>query len=99
MPEKNITHDVWIPLVQRRLVVQLRGIIGELIYSKKIEAAQVLLYQAGKRSGASTKLLVQKPLDTKIQCVFGIAEFLSPLTLVELAVEILEEVIDENQEG
>jgi hypothetical protein len=31
--------------------------------------------------------------------VFGIAEFLSPLTLVELAVEILEEVIDENQEG
>jgi hypothetical protein len=99
MPEKTIIHDVWIPLVQRQLVVQLRGIICELTYSKKIEAAQVLLYQAGKRSGGSIKLLVRKPLDTKIQSVFGIAEFLSPQTLVELAIEILEKVIHENQEG
>ena len=98
MPDEKIIHDVWIPLVQHRLVIQLKRIICELTYSKKIEAAQVLLYQAGKRSGGSIKVLVPKPLNTKIQSVFGIAEFLSPKILVELAIEILEEVIDENQE-
>jgi hypothetical protein len=100
MPEQNIIHNVWIPLVQRDLVAQLRAIICELTYREKIETVQLLLYQAGKRSGSSIKVLVPKtlPLDTKIHTVFAIAEHLSPHTLVELAIEFLEEVIYENQE-
>jgi hypothetical protein len=100
MPEENTIHNEWIPLVQRDLVAQLRTIICELTYREKIETVQLLLYQTGKRSGSSIKVLVPKrlPLDTKIHTVFAIAEYLSPDTLVKMAIEILEAVIYENQE-
>lgn len=82
----------FIPLVQRHLISQLRNLVISMTDSEKIETAQLLLYQAGKHSKTSIRLLVPQNLDGKFHTVFGIAEFLSAEDLIQEATEILEKV-------
>lgn len=81
-----------IPLVQRQILTQLRELLGEMNPNEKIEATQVLLYQAGKLSKSSIKLLVPKNLNGKIHTVFATAEFLSFEILIEEANKILDQL-------
>lgn len=87
---QTITHII--PLVQRSLVGQLRETVRGMTKEQKIGAAQVLIYQASKCIGLQYTLLIpKKSFDEKIKKVFAIAEFLSVETLLDLAIEVLEE--------
>jgi hypothetical protein len=87
-----------IPLVQRALVTQLRGEMQGSTQSQKIAATQAVLYQASQLLGLPYTLLVPKVgFDEKIKRIFAIAKFLPIETLLDLAVEILEEPTDQNE--
>ncbi len=89
--DSKIAQDL-IPLVQRHLGLQLKELVGEMTEIEKIEATQVILYQAGKHSKSSIRLLVPQNLSGKIHTAFAIAEFLSAETLIEVVTEILWEI-------
>jgi hypothetical protein len=89
--------DHAIPLVQRALVAQLRGAVQGATRNQKIGVVQVLIYRASRQVGLPYTLLVpKKGFDEKIKKAFAIAEYLSVETLLDLAIEILEEPIDQN---
>ncbi len=98
MPNEEIIYEVYIPLVQRHLALQMRDLISQLPWVQKIEATQVMLYEAGKKLGSPLLLLIPKEgkNNDKLKCVFGIAKYLSIEMLIEIATEILEEPRDEN---
>lgn len=96
MANPKITNNL-IPLVQRTLVAQLRGLVEGVTCNQKIGVAQVLIYQASKQVGLPYTLLVPKEgFDEKVKKVFAIAEFLPVETLLDLAIEVLEEPTDQN---
>jgi hypothetical protein len=97
LTNQTITDHV-IPLVQRTLVAQLREVMQGAAHRQKIGAAQVLIYQASRLVGLKYTLLVPKEdFDEKIKKVFAIAKFLPVETLLDLAIEILQEPTDQNE--
>jgi hypothetical protein len=97
LPTNQTITDHVIPLVQRTLIAQVRELTQGTTGNQKIEVAQVLIYQASRCIGAKYTLLVPKEgFDEKIKKVFAIAQFLPVETLLDLAVEVLEEPIDQN---
>jgi hypothetical protein len=96
MSNEQITNNL-IPLVQRTLAAQLREVVQGVTCNQKIETVQVLIYQASKKVGLQYTLLVPKRgFDERTKKVFAIAEFLPVETLLDLAIEILEQPTDQN---
>lgn len=90
--------DHAMPLVHRALVVQARELIAQLTPNQKLEVVKLFIHQASKRLGTpSIQLLVPKVgFEEKFKKAWAIAEFLPVETLLDLALEILEQPTDQN---
>jgi len=95
MPNEAIIHEVYIPLVQKRLSCQLQDLITTLTESQKLAAAQVLINQIPTPSKLIEVKFINQ-FDDKLHAVFALATFLPAETLREMAIQILEKPVDQN---
>jgi hypothetical protein len=96
-PEGNELADKIIE--KRSSVALLRVIVRDMTYSQKVAVAQIACHQMA--GNPSNQLIQLKPiggdLDDQIKSVFVLLGSLELETLVQVAIEILETLIDRNE--
>jgi hypothetical protein len=99
MPNEAIIHEVYIPLtplVQKQLLGQLQSLISESNQSQKLATAQILISHVPTPNKLINVTFINQ-FDDKLHAIFALASFLPAETLKEIAIQILEEPIDQNE--